>query len=156
MRPIDIEGHLFELLGKKEITNISVERVENLISVLFFDKINIEKLLMSDDDKGKKNSKGKGNGDIFGGFMEDKNGFVTGLRVLEGDEFLKATTGPMLTTSMSYDELQTLPRLVLLELIKESEKEIGKPEDFYKTFNMNMSIKPIKLLNSLQGIFELS
>jgi hypothetical protein len=146
MRTVEIDGANFTLASKKEVTNVSAERVENLTSRLFFDKIDLAQILMG-------NKKGDENKEIFATLMEDKNAFVNLLRVMSTDTTLQSMMGVMLTTGLDYDELHILPRLVLPELIKESEKEIGTVEDFTKTFNLNMSINPIDLLNNLQAIF---
>lgn len=153
MRTVEIEGANFTLASKKEVTNVSAERVENLTSRLFFDKIDLAQILMGNEAGDKKNKKGDENKEIFATLMEDKNAFVNLLRVMSTDTTLQSMMGVMLTTGLDYDELHILPRLVLPELIKESEKEIGTVEDFTKTFNLNMSINPIDLLNNLQAIF---
>jgi hypothetical protein len=153
MRSVEIEGLNFTLASKKEVTNVSAERVENLTSRLFFDKIDLAQILMSNEAGDKKKKKGDENKELFATLMEDKNAFVNLLRVMSTDTTLQALMGVMLTTGMDYDELHLLPRLVLPELIKESEKEIGTVEDFTKTFDLNMSINPIDLLNNLQAIF---
>jgi hypothetical protein len=153
MRPVEIEGVKFTLASKKEVTNVSAERVENLTSRLFFDKIDLAQILMTNETGDKKKKKGDENKEIFATLMEDKNAFVNLLRVMSTDTTLQSMMGVMLTTGLDYDELHLLPRLVLPELIKESEKEIGTVEDFTKTFNLNMSINPIDLLNNLQSIF---
>jgi hypothetical protein len=153
MRSVEIEGLNFTLASKKEVTNVSAERVENLTSRLFFDKIDLAQILMTNEAGDKKKKKGDENQEIFATLMEDKNAFVNLLRVMSTDTTLQSMMGVMLTTGMDYDELHLLPRLVLPELIKESEKEIGTVEDFTKTFNLNMSINPIDLLNNLQAIF---
>jgi hypothetical protein len=153
MRSVEIEGLNFTLASKKEVTNVSAERVENLTSRLFFDKIDLAQILMTNETGDKKKKKGDENQEIFATLMEDKNAFVNLLRVMSTDTTLQSMMGVMLTTGMDYDELHLLPRLVLPELIKESEKEIGTVEDFTKTFNLNMSINPIDLLNNLQAIF---
>ncbi len=153
MRTVEIDGANFTLASKKEVTNVSAERVENLTSRLFFDKIDLAQILMGTEAGDKKNKKGDENKEIFATLMEDKNAFVNLLRVMSTDTTLQSMMGVMLTTGLDYDELHILPRLVLPELIKESEKEIGTVEDFTKTFNLNMSINPIDLLNNLQAIF---
>ena len=156
MRPIEIHGYKFKLAGRTEVTNKSVEQVENLKTRLFFDKIDFEKIFAHEEAADRKKTNETEDHEIFGDLLDDSNEFVTILRLVEGDSFSNSINGAILTTGKVYEELTNLPRLVLMELIKESEKEIGKEADFIKTFNMNMSIQPLSLLSGLQQMFGIT
>ena len=153
MRLVNIHGQDFKLANKWEVTTESLDRVENLIPLLFFAKINPAESFAKDapaKDKGK--NKEKEIDALFENLLKDPEKFVEFLRLMSGDKTIEVRKGAMLTTGMHYDELIKLPGLVLAELIKESEKEIGKAEDFTKTFNLNTSLNPLDMLNNMQAI----
>jgi hypothetical protein len=151
MRVVNIHGHEFELANKWEVKTESLDRVENLIPRLFFAKINPAKSFASETSaKGK--SKENEIDALFTDLLKDPEKFVEFLRLMSGDKTIEVRKGVMLTTGMDYFELMKLPGLVLQELIEESEKEIGKPEDFIKAFNLNTSMNPLDMLNNLQAI----
>lgn len=155
MRAVNIHGHEFQLANKWEVSTESIDRVDNLIPRLFFAKINPAKSFVNETSaKGKGKSKNKENeiDELFADLLKDPEKFVEFLRLMSGDETIEVRKGVMLTTGMDYSELIKLPGLVLQELIEESEKEIGKPEDFIKAFNLNMSMNPLDMLNNLQAI----
>jgi hypothetical protein len=159
MRAVNIHGHEFQLANKWEVTTESIDRVENLIPRLFFAKINPAKSFVNETSakgkgKGKDKDKNKENeiDELFADLLKDPEKFVEFLRLMSGDKTIEVRKGAMLTTGMDYSELIKLPGLVLQELIEESEKEIGKPEDFIKAFNLNTSMNPLDMLNNLKAI----
>jgi hypothetical protein len=155
MRSVNIHGQEFKLANKWEVSTESLDRVENLIPLLFFAKINPAESFAKEapaKDKAKGNNKEKEIDALFENLLKDPEKFVEFLRLMSGDKTIEVRKGVMLTTGMHYDELIKLPGLVLSELIRESEKEIGKAEDFTKTFNLNTSLNPLDMLNNLQAI----
>jgi hypothetical protein len=151
MRAVNIHGHEFELANKWEVTTKSLDHVENLIPRLFFAKINPAKSFVNETSaKGK--SKENEIDTLFADLLKDPEKFVEFLRLMSGDKTIEVRKGVMLTTGMDYSDIIKLPGLVLQELIEESEKEIGKPEDFIKAFNLNTSMNPLDMLNNLQAI----
>ena len=151
MRPIEIHGLHFKLANKWEVTTESLDRVENLIPRLFFAKINPAESFAKDTGPKGKNKENEIDA-LFADLLKDPEKFVEFLRLMSGDKTIEVRKGVMLTTGMDYFELLKLPGLVLQELIKESEKEIGTVEDFTKAFNLNTSLNPLDMLNNLQAI----
>lgn len=155
MRTVNIHGSDFKIANKWEVSTESLDRVENLIPLLFFAKINPAQSLVEEGTAKGKN-KEKEIDALFDNLLKDPEKFVQFLRLMSGDKAIEVRKGVMLTTGMHYDELIKLPGLVLAELIKESEKEIGKAEDFSKTFNLNTSLNPLEMLNNLQVVSKSS
>ena len=151
MRPIEIHGHHFKLANLWEVPTESIDRVENLIPRLFFAKINSAESFAKETGPKGKNKKDEIDA-VFADLLKDPEKFVEFLRLMSGDKTIEARKGVMLTTGMDYFELMKLPGLVLQELIKESEKEIGTVEDFTKAFNLNTSLNPLDMVNNLQAI----
>jgi hypothetical protein len=157
MRPVEIHGYTFELADKWEVTQESLERVENLIPRLFFAKINPAQFMTNSAKKGnaKKSEEDEINA-LFADLLEDPDKFVSFLRLMSGDKSIQSIMGAMLTTGKDYYELVKLPALVLRELIVESEKEIGTFVDFTATFNLNTSSNPLEMLGNIQAVSSTS
>jgi hypothetical protein len=144
MREINIHGLAFNLADKWEVTYESVERVENLIPKLFFARINPFSFENNQKDEDQSIDS------VFEELIKDPEKFVGFLKLMTRTESIQRIMCVMLTTGKTYDELIQLPALILSELVKESEKEIGTLEDFTQTFNMNISSNPLELLNNLK------
>lgn len=142
MRTIEVAGTKYEIRNKYEITHKACRRIELLIPSLFFDSIDMEKLIEGIEGKGAKKSKNKNvEREIFMQLLKKPEKFVEFIQMMTDsmDNSYKEIMAIMLVTDMDYAEINEMPQMALLELAKEAKEEIGSYEDF--TDGLGISIE---------------
>ena len=146
MRDITIDGKKYTLRGLREVTHLAKMRVENLVSTLFFDSIDMSKFM---EKSGKKNED-KALNEVFSQLLKDTGKFVDFLRIVSFDDTIKDIMGVMLTTDMDYGHVVQMPEMCLQDLIKESKKELGGGfEDFSSSFNINTELNLASMMGTM-------
>ena len=145
MRDITIDGKKYTLRGLREVTHLAKMRVENLVSRLFFDSIDMSKFM---EKSGKKNEE-KALNEVFAQLLTNTEKFVDFLRITSFDDTIKDVMAVMLTTDMDYNHIIQMPEMSLQDLIKESKKEIGDFEDFSSSFNINTELNLASMMGTM-------
>ena len=145
MRDVNIDGKKYTLRGLREVTHLAKMRVENLVSTLFFDSIDMSKFM---EKSGKKNEE-KALNDMFSQLLKDTGKFVDFLRIVNFDDSIKDVMSVMLATDMDYNHVMSMPEMGLQDLIAESKKEIGGFEDFSSSFNINTELDLASMMGSM-------
>jgi len=141
MRTINIDGAEYAIKGMREITHRACKRVELLIPTLFFDSLDMQKIIGDKPDKNIDEKK------IFAQLLSSPEKLVEFIQMTEFDDSMKDIMAVMLTTGMDYKELIELPQVTLMELVKESKQEIGSYEDFTAGLGINIESS----MNSILG-----
>ena len=145
MRDVKIDGKKYTLRGLREVTHSSKMRVENLLSRLFFDSVDMSQFM---EQTGKKNE-AKALNSMFGELLKDTGKFIDFLRIVNFDNSIKDVMGVMLCTDMDYHQVMAMPELGLQDLIAESKKEIGGFEDFSSSFNINTELDLASMMGKM-------
>ena len=145
MRDVSIDGKKYTLRGLREVTHLAKMRVENLVSTLFFDSIDMSKFM---EKTGKKNEE-KALNEMFSQLLKDTGKFVDFLRIVNFDDSIKDVMSVMLATDMDYQHVMAMPEMGLQDLIAESKKEIGGFEDFSASFNINTELDLASMMGSM-------
>lgn len=145
MRDVTIDGKKYTLRGLREVTHLSKTRVENLISRLFFDSVDMSKFI----EKSGKKAEEKALSEIFADLLKDTERFVEFLRIVNFDDSIKDVMAVMLTTNLDYAHVIGLPEMGLQELIVESKKEIGGFEDFSSSFNISTDLNLATMMGTM-------
>ena len=149
MKKIEINGRIFELRERKEVSKGACERVEELEDVLLSEYFDIMDLIKIDQDTNKQQVKGRNKKPTKEELIEEaiqKGALREGKTVKDlqtltrKTENIKDTMAVMLTTNMHYNDLisDTFPQMTYIELVKESKKLIGEFEDFIIGLPLNM------------------
>jgi hypothetical protein len=136
MRTIELDGYSFELRNKREVTNQACEYVEELVQRVFFDPLDLPSIFGT---KGKKSDEA-----LTRELLKDKSRLFKLLRISQGENnFFEGLCGVILATNICDYELLTskYPRATLIDLIKESEQEIGGFRDISAGFMLNIPLK---------------
>lgn len=145
MRDVKIDGKKYTLRGLREVTHASKMRVENLLSRLFFDSMDMSKFM---EQTGKKNEE-KALSAMFVELLKDTGKFIDFLRIVNFDKNIKDVMGVMLCTDMDYHQIVAMPELGLQDLIAESKKEIGGFEDFSSSFNISTELDLASMMGQM-------
>ena len=145
MRDVTIDGKKYTLKGLREVTHLAKMRVENLVSRLFFDSVDMSKFM---EKSGKKNED-KALNEVFSQLLKNTEKFVDFLRITNFDDSIKDIMAVMLTTDMDYDHIMQMPEMSLQDLITESKKEIGGFEDFSSSFNINTELNLTSMMGTM-------
>ena len=145
MRDVSIDGKNYTLHGLREVTHLAKMRVENLVSTLFFDSIDMSKFM---EKTGKKNEE-KALNEMFSQLLKDTGKFVDFLRIVNFDDSIKDVMSVMLATDMDYQHVMAMPEMGLQDLVAESKKEIGGFEDFSASFNINTELDLASMMGSM-------
>jgi hypothetical protein len=145
MRDVTIDGKKYTLRGLREVTHLAKMRVENLVSRLFFDSVDMSKFM---EKSGKKNED-KALNEVFSQLLKNTEKFVDFLRITNFDDSIKDIMAVMLTTDMDYDHIMQMPEMPLQDLIGESKKEIGGFEDFSSSFNINTELNLTSMMGTM-------
>jgi len=143
MRKVTIDEAEYEIRGMREITHRACRRVELLIPTLFFDSLDMQKIV---DDKP---NKGIDEKRIFAQLLSSPEKLAEFIQMTEFDDSMKDIMAVMLTTNMDYKELTDLPQMTLMELVKESKKEIGSYEDFTVGLGINIESSISSVLGTM-------
>lgn len=152
MRTIDVAGTKYGIRNKYEITHKACRRIELLIPSLFFDSIDVEKLIEDREDKGTKKNKNKNiEREIFMQLLKNPEKFVEFIQMMTDsmDNSYKAIMAVMLVTDMDYAEINEMPQMTLLELAKEAKGEIGSYEDFTDGLGINIESSLESILGTM-------
>jgi len=141
MRKVIIDGTEYAIKGMREITHRACKRVELLIPTLFFDSLDMQKIIGDKPDKNIDEKK------IFAQLLSSPEKLVEFIQMTEFDDSMGDIMAVMLTTDIDYKELIELPQMTLIELIKESKQEIGSYEDFTAGLGINIESS----MNSILG-----
>ena len=146
MRDITIDGKKYTLRGLREVTHLAKMRVENLVSRLFFDSVDMSKFM---EKSGTKNEE-KALNEMFSQLLKDTEKFVDFLRITSFDDTIKDIMAVMLTTDMDYNHIIQMPEMGLQELITESKKELGGGfEDFSSSFNIDTELNLASMMGTM-------
>lgn len=143
MRKVVIDKTEYEMRGMREITHRACKRVELLIPTLFFDSLDMQKIIGDKIDKGIDEKK------IFAQLLSSPEKLVEFIQMTEFNNSMKDIMAVMLTTDMDYKELIELPQVTLMELIKESKEEIGSYEDFTAGLGINIESNVNSILGTM-------
>lgn len=145
MRDIKVDGKKYTLRGLREVTHLAKMRVENLVSRLFFDSVDMSKFMKK---SGKKDEERVWD-DILAKLLTDTEKFVDFLRIVSFDDTIKDIMAVMLTTNMDYNHVMELPEMSLQDIIAESKKEIGGFEDFSNSFNISTELNLTAMMGTV-------
>ena len=146
MRDVTIDGKKYTLRGLREVTHLAKMRVENLVSRLFFDSVDMSKFM---EKSGKKNED-KALNEVFSQLLKNTEKFVDFLRITNFDDSIKDIMAVMLTTDMDYNQVVQMREMGLQDLIKESKKELGGGfEDFSSSFNINTELNLASMMGTM-------
>lgn len=143
MRTVTIDEKEYKIKGMREITHRACKRVELLIPTLFFDSLDMQKIIGDKTDKGVDEKK------IFGQLLSSPEKLAEFIQMTEFDDSMKGIMAVMLTTGLDYKELIELPQMALMELVKESKQEIGSYEDFTAGLGINIESNVNSILGTM-------
>jgi len=146
MRKVTIDEAEYEMRGMREITHRACRRVELLIPTLFFDSLDMEKIIGDKADEGIDEKR------IFAQLLSSPEKLAEFIQMTEFDDAIKNIMAVMLTTDLDYEELTDLPQMTLMDLIKESKKEIGSYEDFTAGLGINIESNISSILGTMTEI----
>lgn len=152
MRTIEIAGKKYGIRNKYEITHKACRRVELLIPSLFFDSIDMEKLIEDSEGKGAKKNKNKNiEREIFMQLLKKSEKFVEFIQMMTDsmDNSYKEIMAIMLVTDMDYAEINEMPQMTLLELRNAAKEEIGSYEDFTSGLGINIESSLDSILGAM-------